>query len=386
MDPQNPIAAVTHHDPYPYYADLVASRPFYRDDALGMWVASSAAAVDAILTDRRLRVRPPGAQVPSALVGTAAGTIFGHLVRMNDGSPHQALKPAIAAAIDGVDRHRVVSEAVRLLARSVGADIGKCNLNTVLFTLPVAVVARLLGATDQELPIIVEAVNDFVKCIPAHATSEAIAAANQAATQLLGIFRQPAADRTDGLFSDLVRGTRKDSDIDSTAVAANAIGLMSQTCEATAGLIGNTLVAFARNLDLLTLAKHKHDAIEAIVSEVARHDSPIQNTRRFAAEACRVAGVTIAQGDAILVVLAAANRDPQANPAPHQFTPDRNTSRIFTFGAGLHKCPGAALANSIATIVIRELIAGGLDARGHASVRYWPSANARIPDLGPVAG
>ncbi|MFL6235910.1 MAG: cytochrome P450, partial [Thermoanaerobaculia bacterium] len=41
-DPQDPIAAVTHRDPYPYYARLVAERPVYHDGPLGLWVASSA--------------------------------------------------------------------------------------------------------------------------------------------------------------------------------------------------------------------------------------------------------------------------------------------------------------------------------------------------------
>jgi len=40
--PSTPIAAVTHANPYPYYATLVAERPLYRDDALGLWVATSA--------------------------------------------------------------------------------------------------------------------------------------------------------------------------------------------------------------------------------------------------------------------------------------------------------------------------------------------------------
>ncbi len=40
--PADPIAAVIHPDPYPYYADLVARRPLYRDAALGLWVAASA--------------------------------------------------------------------------------------------------------------------------------------------------------------------------------------------------------------------------------------------------------------------------------------------------------------------------------------------------------
>jgi len=45
LAPSDPIAAVTHPDPYPYYANLVAERPLYRDESLGLWVAAGAAAV-----------------------------------------------------------------------------------------------------------------------------------------------------------------------------------------------------------------------------------------------------------------------------------------------------------------------------------------------------
>ena len=83
--PQDPIAAVTHPDPYPYYADLAAHRPLYRDDALRLWVASSAAAVTAVLASDLCRVRPPAEPVPRALLGSPAGELFGHFVRMNDG-------------------------------------------------------------------------------------------------------------------------------------------------------------------------------------------------------------------------------------------------------------------------------------------------------------
>ena len=39
--PGNPIAAVTHPDPYPYYREMVATRPLHRDRDLGLWVAAS---------------------------------------------------------------------------------------------------------------------------------------------------------------------------------------------------------------------------------------------------------------------------------------------------------------------------------------------------------
>lgn len=71
--PRHPIAAVTHADPYPYYAQLVARAPVYRDEALDRWVASSADAVTAVLSSDLCRVRPPTEPVPRALLGSRAG-------------------------------------------------------------------------------------------------------------------------------------------------------------------------------------------------------------------------------------------------------------------------------------------------------------------------
>lgn len=72
LEAPDPIAAATHPDPYPYYARLVAERPFHRDPVLGLWVASSAAAVTAVLTNPACRVRPRAEPIPPALLGTPA--------------------------------------------------------------------------------------------------------------------------------------------------------------------------------------------------------------------------------------------------------------------------------------------------------------------------
>src|SRR5439155_23821915 len=109
----DPLVAVTHQDPYPYYADLVARRPLYRDDALGLWVASSGDAVMAVLASETCRVRPPNEPVPRALLGSPAGDIFGRLVRMNDGAAHAQLKPAVSATLTSVEATRAAEQARR---------------------------------------------------------------------------------------------------------------------------------------------------------------------------------------------------------------------------------------------------------------------------------
>jgi hypothetical protein len=109
--PQHPIAAVTHPDPYPYYAELVVHRPVYRDEGLGLWVVSSAEAVSATLTSELCRVRPPAEPVPRALLGSPAGDIFRRLVRMTDGPDHHAFKPVLASTLGAIGGDRAAASS-----------------------------------------------------------------------------------------------------------------------------------------------------------------------------------------------------------------------------------------------------------------------------------
>ncbi len=88
MMPADPLEAVTHPDPYPYYRALAARQPFGFDERLGLWVAAGPAEVAAVLSHPDCRVRPPTQPVPPALAGTAAGELFGRLIRMSDGAAH----------------------------------------------------------------------------------------------------------------------------------------------------------------------------------------------------------------------------------------------------------------------------------------------------------
>jgi cytochrome P450 len=99
----------------------------------------------------------------------------------------------------------------------------------------------------------------------------------------------------------------------------------------------------------------KGTALNAFIREVARHDAPIQNTRRFTVAAFHYDGHEVQPGRQVLLLLAAANRDPAANPQPHQFLPQRVQPQLFTFSTGAHRCPGEVLAIAITVGVITAL-------------------------------
>ncbi len=351
--PPDPIAAVTFPDPYPFYAELVARRSLYRDEALGLWVAASAEAVTAMLASDLCRVRPPAEPVPRALVGSPAGEIFGQLVRMNDGPFHDSCRQAVTAMLASINEARAL--AVSRHWAGILAD----ELPRFHFRLPVYTASSLLGVPSDGLRSAAEWMGDLAPALAPASTPEQVERGQAAASSLLELFRS------------LYEGD---------AIVANAIGLLFQAHDATAGLIGNALVALGRHGEVREQVIADPDLLPAILREVLRYDPPVQNTRRFVARDGVVAGQKMREGDAVLVVLAAANRDPAANEDPERFDPLRKEPRIFTFGAGAHACPGEALALTIARAGVERLILNGFDLeRFAASVAYRPSANGRIP-------
>jgi cytochrome P450 len=301
--PPDPIAAVTFPDPYPFYAELVAKRPLYRDEALGVWVAASAEAVTAVLASDLCRVRPPAEPVPKALLGTPAGEIFRHLVRMNDAPVHGPCKQAVAAALASIDGTRATAASrhwTRCLADELQPAEDPVGLAGFHFRLPVYTVASLFGVPADELRPAALWMGDLAPALAPASTPEQVERGQAAAGSLLEMFRSLLASEED-------------------VVVANAIGLLFQAHDATAGLIGNALVALGTHRDARERVAADPDLLPALLLEVLRYDPPVQNTRRFVARDGVVAGQRMREGDAVLVVLAAANRDPAAQPSPERF-------------------------------------------------------------------
>ncbi|HTD24369.1 MAG TPA: cytochrome P450 [Terriglobales bacterium] len=400
---QDPVAAVTDPDPYPYYAELVASRPIYWEESTQTWVAASTEAVTAVLTNHLLRVRPTAEPVPKGLLGTPAENIFRHLVRMNDGAAHCPFKQAVAATLHAaasVHVEAVGSKCAQQLWREMrGEEIEpQCDLRRIAdfaLRLPAYVMASLLGIPEDKLPQTAQWTGEFVRCLAPAGRPEEIERGKVAAAHLLDLFRSLLASRHGlasrcgfasqpatpaGLLATLALEAKRVGEENLDVILANGIGFLTQAYEATAGLIGNTLLMLGTHHDVLEQIKADRSLLENAVEETLRYDAPVQNTRRFAAHSGIIAGQPMSAGDTVLVLLAAANRDPAANPNPEKFDIHRKNRRIFTFGAGVHACPGEAFAKKIAQAGVAQLLESGVDPRQlAATVTYRPSANTRVP-------
>src|SRR5689334_20530366 len=230
--PADPVAAVTHADPYPYYADLVARAPFERHERLGLWVAASAETVTAVLTSDLCRVRPAAEPVPKALLGSSAADIFGRLVRMTDGPAQQALKRAVLAALGSLDGAAAAGPSREWAARLEPKPFEQA------FRLPAYVIGSLLGVPADDLPELARRIGELAPALAPGSPLETVERGRAAAAVLLELLRARPAG---GLLATLAKEARSAGRDEEDAVLANAVGFLFQAHDATAGLIGNAL-------------------------------------------------------------------------------------------------------------------------------------------------
>jgi cytochrome P450 len=354
MEPLNAVAAACHPDPYPYYRRLLSGPALVFDDSLGLWIASRAAVIEEVMDNPHCLVRPPAETVPRAIADSEAGAVFARLVRMTEGPAQAAGKRAIIQALAALDLASL-EERCAQIAAMLGQPTDAA-LTRWIRDFPTWVVAHLLGFGAHELPQVARWTADFVRCLSPLSTPEQLARAGVAARALKERMLQLL--EVDGLARQVARAGWADQD----ALIANLVGLLSQNHEASAGLIGNSIVALLGQPGMHERLRADPQLARDFVQEVARDDPAVQNTRRFVAQATGVAGISLQPGDIILLLLAASGR---AEPP-----------RPLGFGHGRHACPGQALAFTIAACALRHL---SLPVQGYT---YAQSVNGRLPRFG----
>ena len=127
-------------------------------------------------------------------------------------------------------------------------------------------------------------------------------------------------------------------------IVANLIVTMVGGQETTTNLIGNGMLTLLRNPQEMQRLRDDLSLIPSAVEEMLRYESPSQHTARMAPEDREMGGKLIRKRQAVMAVMAAANRDPERFPDPDRFDITRQDNRHLAFGYAAHFCFGAPLA------------------------------------------
>jgi cytochrome P450 len=108
------------------------------------------------------------------------------------------------------------------------------------------------------------------------------------------------------------------------------------------------------------------------VEEFLRCETPVQTATRVATQAGEFGGARMESGDRVLVMLAAANRDPAVYADADRFDARRQGPAHLAFSDGAHLCVGATLARTEARVALEAFLELPRCRRARHSDRWWP--------------
>lgn len=372
LDPRDPAF---YDDPYPAYRALIESGGIVWWDAIGGHVVARHDLVSSILKDRRFgRIvpdnaegRPDFSRKPAHL--DAFYALESHSLLELEPPTHTRLRalltkafvsrrierlaPQIAAIADGLIDGFPHHEPVDLIAAYASP-------------LPVRVIAELIGVPTSASGHLLDWSHRMVAMYTPGRSLDAEHAANRAAREFADFLREIVEEKrkrpADDLVSALIAAETEGGRLDRQELISLVVLLLNAGHEATVHQIGNgvkaILQAQADPADLFADAARA----QATVEETLRFDPPLHLFERYALEPLDLpGGVTLARGDKVALLLAAANRDPDAYADPDRFRPerylDKGTKTPTSFGGGIHFCIGAPLARLELKIALERLFA-----------------------------
>ena len=362
----NPLSPDFIRDPYPYYHRLRTTDPVYHMPH-GFLLASRHADIQFVLREKSFgkdfagrMTRRFGAQVLDEPVYRS----MRYWMLQQDPPDHTRLRGLVVKAFTArrvEDMRPRIQQIVDTALDRIAARGHMDLIADFAFPLPVTVICDMLGVPPDDHAILFASARTGGRLLdPVPLSRAEIDEANARTVEVEVYFRDLFERRRrapgDDLTSQLVQAEQEGSKLSNEELTANIILLFGAGHETTVNLIGNGLLALYRNPDQLQLLRSDPSLIANAIEEFLRFDSSVQLTGRTALKAVTVGGVDVAEGNTVLCLLGAANRDPAVYSDPDRLDITRQNIRPMSFGGGIHFCLGAQLARIEAEIAIATLL------------------------------
>jgi cytochrome P450 len=301
----------------------------------------------------------------------------------------QAFAPKVVRALEG-DITSMVDALLDEVAGAGDFDV----IADLAHPLPVAVICRMLGVPLADEPEFSRASGLLAQGLDPFTTftgevPENLEARMTAGRWLRGYLADLVAERRgtprQDLISALIAAEEDGDQLTTDEIVATCNLLLIAGHETTVNLIANAILAMLRHPRYWAALGNDPERASGIVEETLRWDPPVQMAGRYAAQDMTIGDQAVPAGDTMMVLLAAAQRDPDVFDRPDAFDPDREGIRHLAFGHGAHFCLGAPLARLEARVALSKVAARFPDARLDGEPVYKPNVTLRGLASLPVA-
>jgi cytochrome P450 len=379
-------------DPYPTYARLREEAPAYHNEPYDFWALSRFADVEGGLRDWQtfsntrsdiLDIIRSGVELPSGVLLFEDPPVH----TRHRGLMSRVFTPRRMAELED----QVRAYCVRCLDPLVGSS-GFDIIAELGAMLPMRVIGMLLGIPEQDQVAVRNKTDSNLRTVPGRpmeVKQEEVASGAMFADYIEWRSQHPSDD----LMTQLLNAEFEDEDGETRKLTRQEVltytaVLAGAGNETTGRLIGWLAKVLAEHPDQRREVVEDRALIPAVIDETLRFEPTGHATARYVMHDVEHHGTTIPAGSAILMILAAANRDHRRYADPDRFDIHREGTQHLTFGYGLHYCLGANLARLEGRVALDELLTrfpewdvdhGGMKLAPTSTVRGWERLPIVLP-------
>lgn len=346
-------------DPWPYYQVMRREHPVYRREIPNYrvwphyWMISRAEDVDAALADWRTFSSARG-----TLIDTDVSLLPPNMFNM-DPPRHDELRGILSRNLTP-SRVAALEPHVREYTDSlVDSFIGRDSFDAQSefgHMIPTITMCTLMDLPTSDREQFLKWNLDTLG--GADFTSEA---ALKAYGEMAEYWEQLVAERRGGdgtdLISQIVNKQLPGEDLSDAEIAGFCSLLHDAAQNTTMNMIAHSVMTLGRYPDQRRKLKERPDLWGKAIEELMRFVSPVQGLARCTTRDVELHGVTIPEGDQVLILYGAANHDENAFEDPETFEIDRPNQRAhYGFGHGIHYCLGNAVARLEIRCALQSLI------------------------------
>jgi hypothetical protein len=320
------------------------------------WLVTRYADVKELLGDRRVSSDHVHPNFPRVLPVPPVPGILSFM-RMDD-PEHARLRRMLARefTVRRVDDMRPGIEATadRLLDDMTAGPAPADLVAAFALPLPSLVICQLLGVPYDDHDFFQERSRPLVSAVGG--PEQGAAALADLGEYLDGLVARKERDPGPDLLGRMAARYVNTGELTHDELVTMARLLLIAGHETTANSLGLSVFTLLRRPAVLAELRRNPDLIRPAVEELLRFLTVIQGGARVALSDLEIGGRHIAEGDAMIFGMLAANHDEDAFPNAAELDIHRDARHHLAFGYGVHQCIGQALARVELEIAINRLL------------------------------